>query len=44
MRDDSALTALALHLPLLAWKQIKKDYTFAINSLGWSANLDKLKC
>lgn len=38
MRDDSALTALALHLPLLASK--KKNYTFAINSLGLNANLD----
>ena len=39
VRDDSALTALALHLPLLASKK-KKHYTFAINSLGLNANLD----
>lgn len=41
VRDDSALTALALHLPLLASKKkTKKHYTFAINSLGLNANLD----
>ena len=40
VRDNSALTALALHLPLLASKKKKKHYTFAINSLGLNANLD----